>query len=253
MSESPPRVALVTGSGRRRIGWHIADALAGRGYALAVHYRGSAEAAAETVKHLIGRGVESIAFQADLSDEHAARRLVDLTLAHFGRLDLLVNAAAIWEGKQLEQITATDLRRTLDVNLVGTFICAQQAGLAMVAQSEGGCIINFGDWAEARPYTNYAAYFAAKGAIPTLTRCLAVELAKRNPRVRVNAILPGPVMLPAELTEEERTRIVASTLAGREGSPRNIADAVLALTENDYITGISLPVDGGRTIFAGGF
>ena len=76
----------------------------------------------------------------------------------------------------------------------------------MVAQESGGAIVNFGDWAITRPYLNYAAYFASKGSIPTLTRTFAVELASRNPRVRVNAILPGPVMLPPDLPEEERAR-----------------------------------------------
>ena len=108
------------------------------------------------------------------------------------------------------------------------------------------------DRAEARPYPNYAAYFASKGAIPTLTRCLAVELGTRNPRVRVNGILPGPVMLPPDLPEEERREAIAATLVGHEGSPNNVTRVVLCLIDNDFMTGVSLPVDGGRTIYAGG-
>jgi pteridine reductase len=103
----------------------------------------------------------------------------------------------------------------------------------------------------ARPYLNYAAYFPSKGAIPTLTRTLAVELGTRNPNVRVNCILPGPVMLPPDLPAEERRQAIDATLVKREGSPQNIALAVLHFIDNDFITGACLPVDGGRTVFAG--
>jgi pteridine reductase len=123
-------------------------------------------------------------------------------------------------------------------------------GLAMVRQPDGGSIINFGDWATVRPYMNYAAYFPSKGAIPALTRSLAVELATRNPRVRVNCILPGPVMLPHDLPAAERQQAIAGTLLKREGSPEHIAKAVLHLIDNDFLTGVCLPVDGGRTIYA---
>jgi pteridine reductase len=101
-----------------------------------------------------------------------------------------------------------------------------------------------------RPYLNYAAYFPSKGAIPTLTRALAVELGSRNPRVRVNCILPGPVLLPPDLPEDERRQAIEATLVKREGSPQNIAQAVLFFIDNDFVTGVCLPVDGGRSIFA---
>jgi pteridine reductase len=217
-----------------------------------VHYLRSVDAAAETVAHLRTRGVAAHAFAADLADEVAAARLVDETLERFGRLDVLANAAAIWEPKPLEDVTAADVRRHFETNVLGTFVCARRAGLAMVEQTEGGCIINFGDWAEARPYVQYAAYFATKGAIPALTRCLAVELGTRNPRVRVNAILPGPVLIPPEVPDDERRRVLEATLVRREGRPEDVAQAVLALVENPFVTGVCLPVDGGRTIFAGG-
>src|SRR5262249_36873630 len=153
------QVALVTGSGKRRVGWYVADALARRGYALAVHYRTSAAEAAETTVALRGHGVEAVAFQADLPDEAAVLAMVAAVLAHFGRLDVLVNCAAVWKGKRLEDITAADVRLHLETNTLGTFLCCQHAGLAMVKQPEGGCIVNISDWAEVRPYLNYAAYF----------------------------------------------------------------------------------------------
>ena len=247
----PGPVALVTGSGKRRVGRSVAEALAGRGFAVVLHYRTSAADAAEAVDAFQRRGVAALALPADLGDEGAVRGLVDAALARFGRLDVLVNAAAIWEPSRLEDVTAADVRRHFEANVLGTFLCARAAGLAMVGQAQGGCIVNLGDWAEARPYPNYAAYFATKGAIPTLTRALAVELGTRNPRVRVNCVLPGPVLLPPDLPEPERRQAIASTLLRREGRPENVAQAVLALVDNDFITGACLPVDGGRSIYSG--
>jgi pteridine reductase len=252
MSEPTSAVALVTGSGRRRVGWHVADALARRGYAVAVHYRTSAAAAERTVAHLRGLGVAAEAFGADLADEAAVAGLVGGIVARFGRIDVLVHGAAIWERKRLEEVVAADVRRHFEANVLGTFLVSQQAGLRMAGQAEGGCIVTLGDWACARPYQHYAAYFASKGAIPSLTRCLAVELGTRNPKVRVNAILPGPVLLPEELEPAERAEAIWGTLVQREGSPGNIAQAVLYLVENDFVTGTCLTVDGGRTIYAGG-
>jgi pteridine reductase len=244
------KVALVTGSGKRRIGFHVADALAVRGYALAVHYRTSAAEAAASVEAFRGRGVEAVGVQADLTDEDSVRGLIEQTLKYFGRVDVLVNCAAAWQRKSLEDVTAADVRRYFETNTLGTFLCSQHAGLAMVRQPEGGCIVTLGDWAVVRPYVNYAAYFPSKGAIPTLTRTLAVELGTRNPNVRVNCILPGPVLLPVDLPEAERRHAIDATLVKREGRPENIAQAVLFFLDNDFVTGVCLPVDGGRTVFA---
>jgi pteridine reductase len=244
------KVALVTGSGKRRVGWHVAEALAKRGYDLVVHYRSSAVEAADTVEAFRARGAEAVGLQADLTDEASVRGLIDQTLTRFGRLDALVNCAAAWKSKKLEDVTAADVRHYFETNTLGTFLCCQQAGLAMVKQPEGGCIVTLGDWAIVRPYLNYAAYFPSKGAIPTLTRCLAVELGTRNPAVRVNCIMPGPVLLPPNLPEAERRQAIDATLVKREGRPENIAQAVLFFLDNDFVTGVCLAVDGGRTIFA---
>ena len=245
---SPAKVALVTGSGKRRVGWHVAAALAERSYALAIHYRSSKTEAADAVAQLQKKGVQAIAVQADLTDEKAVYAMMQAILAKFGRLDVLVNCAADWKNKKLEDVTAADVRHFFEVNTLGTFLCTQQAGLAMAKQPEGGCIITLGDWAIERPYLDYAAYFPSKGAIPTLTRSMAVELAARNPNVRVNCILPGPVMLPPDLPAAEREQAIQATLVKREGKPENIAQAALFLIDNDFVTGICLPVDGGRKI-----
>ncbi|HEX3870915.1 MAG TPA: SDR family oxidoreductase [Pirellulales bacterium] len=245
-------ISLITGSGRKRIGWHVALALAKRGDKIALHYRTSAGEAQETATALKQQGVEAAAFAADLTDEKAVSGLVRGVIDRFGRIDTLVNCAAIWKSKRLEDVTADDVHAHFDVNLLGTFLCCKQAGLAMVGQDAGGAIINLGDWAARRPYTNYAAYFASKGAIPALTRSLAVELGTRNPKVRVNCVLPGPVMLPLDLPEAERKRAIEATLVQREGSPENVVQAVLYLIDNDFVTGDSITVDGGRSIYARG-
>ena len=245
------RVALVTGSGKKRVGAAVAELLATKGYSLAVHYRTSAAEAGETVAALRAFGVEAEAFGADLADETAVAGLVKAVLARFGRIDVLVNCAAVWQRKKLEDVTADDVRLHFDTNALGTFLMCQKVGLHMVTQPTGGVIVNVGDWAEVRPYRDYAAYFPSKGAVSAMTRCFAVELAHRNPNVRVNAVLPGPVMLPPDLPEAEKAEAVNATLVKREGSPANIAAAVLAFVENDFLTGVLLPVDGGRTVYAG--
>ena len=243
-------VALITGSGKKRVGAAVAEALARRGYSIALHYRTSAGEAQETADALLSLGGEVALFQADLADESAVRGFAQAVFARFGRVDVLVNAAAIWKSKPLEEVTADDVRAHFDANALGTFLMCQHVGLKMVAQPSGGVIVNIGDWAEVRPYLGYAAYFPSKGAVTAMTRNFAVELGTRNPNVRVNAILPGPVMLPPDLPADERKQAIDATLVKREGSPKNVAQAVLALVENDFITGVCLPVDGGRTVYA---
>ena len=144
---SKDAAALVTGSGKKRVGWHVADALAGRGYDIAVHYRTSAKEAAETVEHLRSRGVEAVAFQADLAEESAVRDLVRGVQDHFGRLDVLVNCAAVYKAKAAGGSHRGGRAPQFRGQSPRHVPCAQQAGLAMVRQPEGGCIVNFGDWA----------------------------------------------------------------------------------------------------------
>jgi pteridine reductase len=241
-------VALVTGSGAPRIGNVVVRTLAARGYRVVIHANSSLTAAQATAAELTARGTEALAVAADLRDERAIDDMVRRAQEKFGRIDALVNCAAIWQPKPLEEVMADDVRQNFEINTLATFLCCQKVGLLMVRQPGGGAIVNFGDWAIARPYLNYAAYFPSKGAIPTLTRTFAAELASRNPRVRVNAIMPGPVMLPDDLSADDRASAIAGTLLRREGRPENVADAVVFLLENDYITGVCLPVDGGRTI-----
>jgi pteridine reductase len=237
-------VALVTG-GAVRVGEAIVRELAQRGYRVAVHANTSLDRAQQLVEELDKAGCEAAAFGAELRDEEATRAMIDRVRRHFRRLDALVNSAAIWSPTQLTITAADDLRRFFDVNAIGTFVCCQHAGRIMMQQPSGGAIVNIGDWAVERPYRDYSAYFVSKATVPTMTRLFAVELA---PRVRVNAVLPGPVLMPEGVPEAERRRAIEGTLVGRAGRPENVANAVAFLLENDFITGVCLPVDGGRTL-----
>ena len=250
MKHVTPRVALVTGSGRRRVGNVIAGFLAKQGYAIALHYHSSHEAARKAFEELRGVGVECEAYQANVAVEADVDSMFERVLTRFGQLDALVTTASVWDTGRLEDISADDLLHNFNVNTLGTFLCARRAGLAMSEQPEGGSIICIGDWAIDRPYIDHAAYFVSKGAIPTLTRTLAVELGHRNPKVRVNCIHPGPVMFPPDTSKTEREALIRSTLTKSGNSPDTVAQAVHFLIENKFVTGVCLPVDGGRTIYA---
>lgn len=241
------RVALVTG-GTGLLGAAVVRGLAARGYAVAIHAHGALHEARELAATLEAAGVPSLAVTAHLRDEGPVRAMVHRVADHFGRIDVVVACAAIRLPGPLEEVTADDLRVHFDVNCVGTFIVAQEAGAVMVGQETGGAIVTLGDQSIARPAPDDAAYCPSKGAIPTLTRSLAVEFARRNPRVRVNCVLPGPVTLPADMDPAARAAAIAGTLVGREGTPEHVAHAVLFLVENDFMTGVCLPVDGGRSI-----
>jgi pteridine reductase len=246
----PKPVALVTGSGAPRVGRAIALHLATMGYRIALHASTSMNEAEELAESLRKTGTEARAFCAKMENAVEVETMVGAVVESFGRIDVLINSAAIWHPTRLEDVTADQVRRYLDINAVGTFVAARAAGLAMVSQPEGGSIINIGDWALVRPYLDHAAYFPSKGAVEAITRSLAVELAERNRRIRVNCILPGPVLLNSDMSEEKRRAVEQSTLLKRVGTPEHVAHAVQFFIENDFVTGVCLPVDGGRTIYA---
>jgi pteridine reductase len=249
-NESGRRVALITGSGRQRVGNVVARSLAGWGFDVALHYHRSQESAVRTVAELRALGASSEVFGADVGEASEVDRMFEQIVGRFGRLDVLVTTASIWQSIPLEDVTAEDVLRHFRVDALGTFLCARRAGLIMASQAEGGVIVTFGDWAVRRPYLDHAAYFLAKGSIPTLTRALAVELAHRNPRVRVNCIQPGPVLFPPEATETQRQAMIDSTLVKSANCPESVSLAVKFFIDNPFVTGACLPIDGGRSIYA---
>jgi NAD(P)-dependent dehydrogenase (short-subunit alcohol dehydrogenase family) len=244
-------VAMVTGSGAARVGNTVARDLAAAGCAVVLHANASVKAAAATASELCQQGHRALVVQGDVGDERDVRQMFDDVDREFGRIDVLVNSAAIWKRKKIEHVTATDVVEHFSANALGSFLCCQQAGLRMCDQPAGGAIVNVVDWSIVRPYVDFAAYFPSKGAVDTMTKSLAVEFAARNPRIRVNAVLPGPVLFPPEMSTVDRQAQIESTLVKQAGTPDHVAHAVRFLVENEFITGVSLPVDGGRSIYAG--
>jgi NAD(P)-dependent dehydrogenase (short-subunit alcohol dehydrogenase family) len=248
--DHPAPVALVTGSGAPRVGRAIAVELAQHGCRVALHANTSGEQAQQAADRLRDQfGQPTLVTCGAVEEDGVAERLVEETRQAFGRLDILVNSAAIWWPTPLEKVTAAELRRYFDVNTVGSFLCARAAGEVMSRQPQGGSIVNLGDWATVRPYLDHAAYFPSKGSIDVMTRSLAVELATRHRRLRVNCIKPGPVLLAEDVGDRRREKLCASTLSGEIGTAEHVAHAVRFLCENTFVNGVCLPVDGGRSIY----
>ncbi|MBR9801849.1 MAG: SDR family oxidoreductase [Rubinisphaera brasiliensis] len=241
-------VALITGSGADRVGQAIANDLASQGYRIALHYRTSQEEAEQALEELRQQNVECEAFQADLTVEDDVNRMFAEQHKRFGRLDVLVMTASIYSPCKLEDITLEEIQKNFAINTAASFLCARAAGLQMVKQEQGGNIILFGDSAIEQPYLNHAAYFLSKGALPTLTRTLALELSVRNPNVRVNCLHPGPILFPPGASEEEKQQLIESTLVHNADVPDQVTHAVRFLIENTFITGAGLPLDGGRNL-----
>ncbi|PIQ85031.1 MAG: short-chain dehydrogenase [Candidatus Omnitrophica bacterium CG11_big_fil_rev_8_21_14_0_20_45_26] len=238
------KIALVTG-GAKRIGNEIALGLASKGAHVVITYLHSKKEAQVTVKKLKRYGVKAHAIQADQSRAHDVNRVFREVMARFKRLDILVNSAANYLKTPFTELTENDFNRSVDTNLKGPYLYAITFGKEMLKRRSGK-IIHIGDWGIFRPYNDYLPYFVSKGGVATLTKALAKALA---PFVQVNAILPGPMMLPEGTSARERQAIIRETPLKRIGSPRDIAAAVEFLIEgSDFITGALLPVDGGRSI-----
>jgi pteridine reductase len=213
---------------------------------IAIHYNASRLEAEQTVREARALGVEAESIQADLGAmAEEARKLVGAVEHRWGRVDVLVNSAAIFPRTPWESIDEETWDRTLAVNLKGPFFTAWHAA-GLMRRGGGGSIVNIADWAGLRPYKNYLPYLVSKGGIITMTRALAKELA---PEIRVNAVAPGPVLMPEEFDPRTVERVVEGTLLKRLGSPADVAEAVVFLVaRTDFVTGNVLVVDGGRLI-----
>ncbi len=244
-------VVMVTGSGVARVGRCIADYFATAGFHVILHGNRSIESTKQLARDWTAAGRKVSVVTGDVSDEAQVLRWKSEILDSVGRVDVLVNSAAIWDPTPLENVDTGVYEHFFRVNALGTALTNQHIGLLMTQQTNGGSIVNIGDWAVERPYRDFTPYFVSKAAVVSITQSMAIELATRNPKVRVNAILPGPVMLAEDVSEQRRQKIIRECLLQREGTAEDVARAAIFLATSPFITGVTLPVDGGRTIFAG--
>ena len=247
MSRLTGKVAIVTGASKG-IGAGIAKALATEGAAVAVNYASSREGADRVVAEITKAGGKAIAVQGDVSKAADVKRLVAETVKAFSGLDVLVNNAGIYAFDPLENVTEAEFHRLFDTNVLGPLLVTREA--VGHFGPGGGSVINVSSVASLSPVPNAAVYSATKGALDSLSRVLALELAPR--RIRVNTIAPGGVETEGThsvgvIGSDLHMQIVAATALGRFGQPSDIAGVAvfLASEESGWMTGERLTVSGG--------
>lgn len=238
------QTAVVTG-GAVRIGRELALALAETGWQVVVHFGQSAEAAAETVADIRQRGGRACSIAADLADPVlAAETVLGRAEEEFGRVSLLVNNAAVFEGGSLAETDTETWERLFVINLQAPYFFCQRF-VAGLGEEGHGQIINLADWRGLKLDPRRLAYSLTKQALVGLTRALARELA---PRVRVNAVAPGPVLPPPGTEMEVLEAAAAETPLQRTGSPADVVAAVSYLLAAELVTGEVLSVAGGAQL-----
>jgi NAD(P)-dependent dehydrogenase (short-subunit alcohol dehydrogenase family) len=240
------KVALITGG--KRIGAVVARTLAAAGADVALVYNRSRAEADDTVAAVRGLGRNAVAIQADVTSELDCAQAVEATVEQLGRLDILVNMASLYGSKAFDQLSAADWDRQMAVDLRATFLFSRASAIVM-KRVGGGRIINFADWvaASGRPrYPGFLPYYVAKAGVKGLTEALALELAADQ--ILVNAIAPGPILAPPDMSAKESESVVQNTPLGRWGGEAEIAKAVLFLVHSDFVTGETIRVDGGRHV-----
>jgi 2-dehydro-3-deoxy-D-gluconate 5-dehydrogenase len=244
------KVAIVTG-GNGGIGFGMAEGFVSAGATVVLAGRDSAKSS-RAVSNLQSRGFRATAVAVDIKDEASCREMIDTVVREFGHLDILVNNAGMNIRRAPEALTPTEWREVLSVNLDGAFYASQAAYQALKAAG-GGKIINIGSMMSIFGTSFAPAYAASKGGIVQLTKSLATAWAKDN--IQVNAILPG--WIDTDLTKAARDqiaglhdRVLARTPVGRWGVPGDLAGTAvfLASSASDFVTGTSIPVDGGWSI-----
>jgi NAD(P)-dependent dehydrogenase (short-subunit alcohol dehydrogenase family) len=246
MTQSPiapaiPRAALVTG-GARRLGRAIALALADAGFAVAVHYNGSRDAAEATAADISTRGMRAAVLQADLGQEGAVGALIPAATAALGPLGVLVNNASVFEQDLWNTATRASWDRHMETNLRAPFVLMQGFAHALPAAAEG-VILNMIDERVWSLTHSFVSYTLTKAALWTLTQTMALALA---PRIRVVGIGPGPAAPSPRQSEEQFARQSASVPLGHGTSPEEIGRAVVALLALPSVTGQMLALDGGQ-------
>lgn len=236
-------MVLVTGGGRR-LGRAIAEGLAFDGARLAIHYHASSQGAEDLASSLNAGGpIRAQVFRADLTDAGEAARLPARVLEAMGRLDVLINSAAVMLKQPFGSITPEMWDQVLNLNLRAGFFLAQ--GAAPALRAARGRIVNISDVAAFEPWSSYLPHSISKAGIEMLTRGLARLFA---PEVTVNAVAPGPVLLPDDWGSEDADRTARMTPLGRLGSPADVVAAVRFVLQADFATGSTVVVDGGKLI-----
>jgi 3-oxoacyl-[acyl-carrier protein] reductase len=243
------KVALVTG-GSRGIGRAASELLAAEGASVVVNFRSRETEAARVARAIARTGGRATAVGADIADEEQAHALVEATVRLYGRLDVLVNNAGIWEEGPLLTMSAARWRRTMAVNLDGTFHCAQAAARVMKRQRSGR-IVNLSSTAGQRGEAHHSPYAATKGAVIALTKSWAVELAPFG--IYVNCVAPGWVdteMTAAALRGASGRGVARGIPLRRVGEAHDIAAAILFLASDAcrFVTGEILNVNGGAVL-----
>ena len=240
------KVAIVTGSGSG-LGQGIATRFAEAGASVVVHYRLSEAGAQGVVRQITEGGGRAIAVPGDLSKAEGATELIRRTVEAFGRLDVLINNAGIYPRASVLEMTPGQWDEVLDANLRSAFLCTQAAAKQMIAQGQGGAIVNITSIEAENPAPDHSHYNASKGGLAMFTRSSAYELAAHG--IRVNAVAPG--LIWREGIEQDWPAGVArwqkAAPLKRLGLPEDVADACLFLASPAarWITGASLTVDGG--------
>lgn len=239
------KTALVTG-GAVRVGRALSLALAGAGANTIVHYHSSAREADATAAEIRDLGVRALTIKADLSQPEQVKAMAAEVFAEFPGVDILIHSASYFKLTPLPVSDFADWHKVIAILVDGGFYCANAFAPGMRERGEGA-ILNIVDLSIFHPWPKFAAHSVGKAGLDALTRQLALEYA---PEVRVNAIAPGPVLPPADYTPEKIKRSAARTLLKRWGSPADVTSAALFLLQSDFITGVTLPVDGGERLAA---
>jgi pteridine reductase len=234
------KTILVTGAARR-LGRSIALELGAAGASIVVHHHASAAEADSTCTALQRLGVGAHPVQADLSSPEGIESLFE-GVDRLGDLHGLVNSAAVMVPGDLLKVTQADWDHTLNLNLKAAFFALQQAALRL-RRVGGGVIVNIADIAGLRPWPRFPVHSISKAGLLALTQVAALALA---PDIRVNAVVPGPVLKPEAMNAERWDALGRSLPLRRTGSPSDVARAVRFLMENEFVTGEALLVDGGN-------
>jgi 3-oxoacyl-[acyl-carrier protein] reductase/pteridine reductase len=235
------KVALVTG-GASRVGGAITLGLARAGADVVIHYNSSSGPAHEVAAEARRLGVDTLTVQAGLGDRQGAHKLAEAVESSFGGVDILVHAASPFIQTPLEDLTLATWRLVMGVVAESFLWLGQRLGPPMKQRGEGA-IISILDIGAFQPWPRFLAHGVGKSALWALTRSLAVELA---PQVRVNGLVPGPVLPPPDYSEAKIAEGAKNTLLDRWGDPQDVVEAVLFLVRCDYVTGEALFVDGGE-------